>query len=92
VVDEAAVVVAVVAAAVEAAAVVEAVVDAEDVVDVEVWILAVILGCGGVSLLMCGFVGRGGGRGGKGKAGAKVIVEQHRHAGVFIAKGKEDAL
>lgn len=26
------------------------------------------------------------------KGGAKVVVEQHRHAGVFIAKGKEDAL
>jgi rRNA 2'-O-methyltransferase fibrillarin len=35
--------------------------------------------------------GRGGGRGGM-KGGSKVIVEPHRHAGVFIAKGKEDAL
>lgn len=26
------------------------------------------------------------------KGGAKVIVEQHRHAGVFIVKGKDDAL
>lgn len=26
------------------------------------------------------------------KGGAKVIVEAHRHAGVFIARGKEDAL
>jgi len=26
------------------------------------------------------------------KGGAKVILEQHRHAGVFVAKGKEDAL
>ncbi|CAD5329045.1 unnamed protein product [Arabidopsis thaliana] len=26
------------------------------------------------------------------KGGSKVIVEPHRHAGVFIAKGKEDAL
>ena len=35
-----------------------------------------------------------GGRGGKGgaKGGAKVVVEPHRHEGVFIAKGKEDAL
>ncbi|KFK26854.1 hypothetical protein AALP_AA8G302000 [Arabis alpina] len=35
-----------------------------------------------------------GGRGGRGgmKGGSKVIVEPHRHAGVFIAKGKEDAL
>ncbi|KMT14511.1 hypothetical protein BVRB_4g072830 [Beta vulgaris subsp. vulgaris] len=39
----------------------------------------------------------GGGRGGRGgrggfKGGAKVMVEPHRHKGVFIAKGKEDAL
>ncbi|KAL1202879.1 rRNA 2'-O-methyltransferase fibrillarin 2 [Cardamine amara subsp. amara] len=33
----------------------------------------------------------GGGRGGM-KGGSKVIVEPHRHGGVFIAKGKEDAL
>ena len=26
------------------------------------------------------------------KGGAKVIVEPHRHEGVFIARGKEDAL
>ena len=26
------------------------------------------------------------------KGGQKVIVEQHRHAGVFVARGKEDAL
>jgi len=26
------------------------------------------------------------------KGGAKVIVEKHRHAGIFIAKGKDDAL
>ncbi|XP_026389246.1 probable mediator of RNA polymerase II transcription subunit 36b [Papaver somniferum] len=37
--------------------------------------------------------GRGAGRGGGGmKGGSKVIVEPHRHEGVFIAKGKEDAL
>ncbi|PIN25086.1 Fibrillarin [Handroanthus impetiginosus] len=39
--------------------------------------------------------GRGGGRGGRGggmKGGSKVVVEPHRHEGVFIAKGKEDAL
>ncbi|XP_024005804.1 mediator of RNA polymerase II transcription subunit 36a isoform X2 [Eutrema salsugineum] len=38
--------------------------------------------------------GRGRGGGGRGgmKGGSKVIVEPHRHAGVFIAKGKEDAL
>ncbi|XP_028104398.1 mediator of RNA polymerase II transcription subunit 36a-like [Camellia sinensis] len=35
--------------------------------------------------------GRGGGRGGM-KGGSKVVVEPHRHEGVFIAKGKEDAL
>lgn len=26
------------------------------------------------------------------KSGAKVVIEPHRHAGIFIAKGKEDAL
>lgn len=36
--------------------------------------------------------GRGGGRGGGMKGGAKVVVEPHRHEGVFIARGKEDAL
>ncbi|KAJ9679494.1 hypothetical protein PVL29_021425 [Vitis rotundifolia] len=38
--------------------------------------------------------GRGrGGRGGGGmKGGSRVVVEPHRHEGVFIAKGKEDAL
>lgn len=37
--------------------------------------------------------GRGRGRGGGGmKGGSKVVVEPHRHDGVFIAKGKEDAL
>ncbi|XP_056458056.1 rRNA 2'-O-methyltransferase fibrillarin [Gadus chalcogrammus] len=35
--------------------------------------------------------GRGGARGGFG-AGRKVIVEPHRHEGVFICRGKEDAL
>ncbi|XP_037639595.1 rRNA 2'-O-methyltransferase fibrillarin [Sebastes umbrosus] len=35
--------------------------------------------------------GRGGGRGGFG-AGRKVVVEPHRHEGVFICRGKEDAL
>ncbi|CAH9070568.1 unnamed protein product [Cuscuta epithymum] len=35
--------------------------------------------------------GRSGGRGG-GRGGSKVVVEPHRHEGVFIAKGKEDAL
>ncbi|XP_020580686.1 mediator of RNA polymerase II transcription subunit 36a-like [Phalaenopsis equestris] len=40
--------------------------------------------------------GRGGtrGRGGRGgmKGGSKVVVMPHRHDGVFVAKGKEDAL
>jgi len=37
--------------------------------------------------------GRGrGGRGGGMKGGAKVVIEPHRHEGVFIAKAKEDAL
>ncbi|OVA18837.1 Fibrillarin [Macleaya cordata] len=37
--------------------------------------------------------GRGVGRGRGGmKGGSKVMVEPHRHQGVFIAKGKEDAL
>jgi len=35
---------------------------------------------------------RGGGRGGARGGGVKVIVEPHRHGGVFIAKGKEDVL
>ncbi|XP_059195655.1 rRNA 2'-O-methyltransferase fibrillarin [Centropristis striata] len=47
-----------------------------------------------------GFRGRGGGRGaprgrgGRGGfgAGKKVLVEPHRHEGVFICRGKEDAL
>ncbi|XP_041986001.1 rRNA 2'-O-methyltransferase fibrillarin [Aricia agestis] len=39
--------------------------------------------------------GRGRGRGGAGggfKGGKQVIIEPHRHPGVFIARGKEDAL
>ncbi|AET40026.1 rRNA methyltransferase NOP1 Ecym_5260 [Eremothecium cymbalariae DBVPG len=37
---------------------------------------------------------RGGSRGGRGGArgGAKVVIEPHKHAGVFIARGKEDLL
>ncbi|XP_036359250.1 rRNA 2'-O-methyltransferase fibrillarin isoform X2 [Octopus sinensis] len=35
--------------------------------------------------------GRGGGRGGM-RGGQKVIIEPHRHEGVFIARGKEDVL
>ena len=39
--------------------------------------------------------GRGGGRGGRGggpKGGARVIIEPHRHPGIFIAKAKEHLL
>jgi len=38
--------------------------------------------------------GRGGGRGGRGgmRGGAKVMIEPHKFAGVFIARSKEDAL
>uniref|UniRef100_A0A0D9XMK6 Fibrillarin n=1 Tax=Leersia perrieri TaxID=77586 RepID=A0A0D9XMK6_9ORYZ len=36
--------------------------------------------------------GRGGGGRGGMKGGSKVVVVQHKHAGVFIAKAKEDAL
>ncbi|XP_068098054.1 rRNA 2'-O-methyltransferase fibrillarin [Hyperolius riggenbachi] len=41
-----------------------------------------------------GFGGGRGGRGGRGGfgAGKKVVVEPHRHEGVFICRGKEDAL
>mmetsp|Transcript_9287 Transcript_9287/g.27686 ORF Transcript_9287/g.27686 Transcript_9287/m.27686 type:complete len:312 (+) Transcript_9287:1770-2705(+) len=35
--------------------------------------------------------GRGGGRGGM-KGGSRVVVEPHRHEGIFVARGKEDAL
>ena len=37
---------------------------------------------------------RGGGRGGRGgtRGGANVVLEPHRHPGVFIAKGKEHLL
>ncbi len=32
-------------------------------------------------------------KGGRGmKGGAKVAIEGHRHSGIFIARGKEDAL
>ncbi|MCJ1366215.1 Small subunit processome complex component [Acarospora aff. strigata] len=39
--------------------------------------------------------GRGaprGGRGGGAKGGMKTLIEPHRHAGVFVARGKEDML
>lgn len=38
--------------------------------------------------------GRGGARGGKpgAKGGQKFVIEPHRHKGVFVARGKEDAL
>ncbi len=46
------------------------------------------------SLFSGGRGGRGGGRGGRGgmKGGSKVVVEPHRHEGIFVARGKEDAL
>ncbi|KAI9095535.1 Fibrillarin-domain-containing protein [Phlyctochytrium arcticum] len=34
---------------------------------------------------------RGGGRGGA-RGGAKVVIEPHRHEGIFVARGKEDML
>ena len=50
-------------------------------------------------MLIFGTSPRGGGRGGRGggaggaKGGKKVIVEPHRHKGVFVARGgKEDLL
>lgn len=36
--------------------------------------------------------GFGGGRGGGFGGGSKVIVEQHRHTGIYVVRGKEDAL
>ncbi|KAI1319181.1 rRNA 2'-O-methyltransferase fibrillarin [Xylariaceae sp. FL0255] len=37
--------------------------------------------------------GRGGGRGGAaGRGAAKTVVEPHRHAGIFVSRGKEDHL
>ncbi|KXJ92823.1 Fibrillarin-domain-containing protein [Microdochium bolleyi] len=35
---------------------------------------------------------RGGGKPGGARGGAKVVVEPHRHAGVFVSRGKEDHL
>ncbi|KAJ3341531.1 fibrillarin [Gonapodya sp. JEL0774] len=52
-------------------------------------------GRGGGRGASAGRGGRGGARGGRGgaKGGAKVVVEPHRHAGVFVARGgKEDLL
>merc|ERR1712166_954119 len=37
-------------------------------------------------------MGKGKGKGAGKGAGSKVVVEPHRHQGMFIAKGKEDAL
>ena len=34
--------------------------------------------------------GGGGGRGGGMKGGSKVVIEPHRHEGVFFSKGKDD--
>ncbi|XP_045115103.1 rRNA 2'-O-methyltransferase fibrillarin-like [Portunus trituberculatus] len=39
-----------------------------------------------------GFRGRGGGGRGGFRGGNKVMIEPHRHEGVFIARGKEDVL
>ncbi|XP_050253225.1 rRNA 2'-O-methyltransferase fibrillarin 1-like [Quercus robur] len=36
--------------------------------------------------------GGGGGRGGGMKGGSKVVIEPHRHEGVFFSKGKDDAI
>lgn len=36
--------------------------------------------------------GRGGGAKGGFKGGKTVVIEPHRHEGIFIARGKEDAL
>lgn len=54
-------------------------------------------GRGGAGGRGFGSGGRGGGgrggRGGGGRGGGKtVVIEPHRHEGVFIARGKEDAL
>ncbi|DBA99491.1 hypothetical protein WJX82_000509 [Trebouxia sp. C0006] len=54
-------------------------------------------GRGGIDKGGRGGRGRGGARGGRGgrggmKGGSNVVIEQHRHEGVFIARGKEDAL
>jgi rRNA 2'-O-methyltransferase fibrillarin len=70
------------------AAVAEVAVVAEVVVVVVVVVVAVVaaVGRGG------GRGGGGGGRGGGMKGGAKVIVEAHRHPGVFVVKGKDDSL
>merc|ERR1711959_229439 len=35
---------------------------------------------------------KGKGKGGKGKGAAKVVIEPHRHEGVFVSKGKDDSL
>lgn len=44
--------------------------------------------------LLCFQGGRGGRGGGAGgfKGGKTVVIEPHRHDGVFVARGKEDAL
>ena len=34
--------------------------------------------------------GGGGGRGGGMKGGSKVVIEPHRHEGVFLSKGRDD--
>lgn len=48
-------------------------------------------GRGGFNPRGRGDFGRGRGRGGRG-GGKRVFVEPHRHAGIFVSKGKEDSL
>ena len=36
--------------------------------------------------------GRGGGPGSGGREGIKVVVEEHKHKGIFVARGKETCL
>lgn len=51
-------------------------------------------GVGGRGAPRGGRGSRGGSRGGRGglKGGKTVVIEPHRHQGVFIARGKEDVL
>lgn len=61
------------------------------------WIKRVIFhiggrGAGGRGAGGRGGGGRGGGKPGGFKGGKTVVIEPHRHEGIFIARGKEDAL
>lgn len=49
-------------------------------------------GAGGRGAGGRGAGGRGGGARGGFKGGKTVVIEPHRHEGIFIARGKEDAL